>query len=218
MARFVNRTDKSNVKQIDKQQEISMTKKKDLVTQEEIDGLLKHVTDNNTNTNTKKSNQEQLTQLLQEIEIILDEASFEDSIDGTRIRVNYGTEIRRKARGGEVKLGDNTVKFQYIREIPIDYSKVPISFGNDAGTTTHVSINRVNEDYRITESYNILEETCPTLYEILGLLKRIYFMPEDFSNRLTVERIHKLRNMFSKEEILTFPSGSLDDKAGLIPF
>jgi hypothetical protein len=42
-------------------------------------------------------------------------------------------------------------------------------------------------------------------------------MPEDFSNRLTVERIHKLRNMFSKDEILAFPSGSLDDKAGLIP-
>jgi hypothetical protein len=48
-------------------------------------------------------------------------------------------------------------------------------------------------------------------------LKRIYFMPEDFSNRLTIERIHKLRNMFSKDEILGFPSASLDNKAGLIP-
>jgi hypothetical protein len=42
-------------------------------------------------------------------------------------------------------------------------------------------------------------------------------MPEDFSNRLSVDRIHKLRNIFNKDEILGFPSVSLDDKAGLIP-
>jgi hypothetical protein len=29
--------------------------------------------------------------------------------------------------------------------------------------------------------------------------------------------MHKLRNIFNKDEILTFPSVSLDDKAGLIP-
>jgi hypothetical protein len=191
-----------------------MTKKKDLITQEEVDRFLKRAYDNNTN----KSNQEQLLKLLQEIQIILDEASFEDSIDGTRIRVNYSTEIRRKGRGAEEEQGENIVRFQYIKEIPIDYSRVPISFGgNSNSTTTHVSNNDINEDYTIAESYDILEETSPTLYEILGLLKRIYFMPEDFSNRLTIERIHKLRNMFSKDEILTFPSGSLDDKAGLIP-
>jgi hypothetical protein len=192
-----------------------MTKKKDLITQEEIDRLLKRAYDNNTN----KSNQEQLLKLLQEIQVILDEASFEDSIDGTRVRVNYGTEIRRKGRGTEEEQRENIVRFQYIKEIPIDYSTVPISFGGNANsTTTHVSDNDINEDYyTIAESYDILEETSPTLYEILGLLKRIYFMPEDFSNRLTVERIHKLRNMFTKDEILTFPSGSLDDKAGLIP-
>jgi hypothetical protein len=192
-----------------------MTKKKDLITQEEIDRLLKRAYDNNTN----KSNQEQLLKLLQEIQVILDEASFEDSIDGTRVRVNYGTEIRRKGRGTEEEQRENIVRFQYIKEIPIDYSTVPISFGGNANsTTTHVSDNDINEDYyTIAESYDILEETSPTLYEILGLLKRIYFMPEDFSNRLTIERIHKLRNMFSKDEILTFPSGSLDDKAGLIP-
>jgi hypothetical protein len=190
-----------------------MTKRKDLITQEEVDRFLKRASDNNTN----KSNQEQLLKLLQEIQIILDEASFEDSIDGTRIRVNYGTEIRRKGGGGEEEQGENIVRFHYIKEIPIDYSKVPISFAGNANTTTHVSDNDITEDYIITESYGILEETGPTLYEILGLLKRIYFMPEDFSNRLTVERIHKLRNMFSKDEILAFPSGSLDDKAGLIP-
>jgi hypothetical protein len=190
-----------------------MTKKKDLITQEEVDRFLKCASDNNTN----KSNQEQLLKLLQEIQIILDEVSFEDSIDGTRIRVNYGIEIRRKGRGGEEKQEENIVRFHYIKEIHIDYSKVPISFGGNANTTTHASDNDINEDCIITESYGILEETCPTLYEILGLLKRVYFMPEDFSNRLTVERIHKLRNMFSKDEILAFPSGSLDDKAGLIP-
>jgi hypothetical protein len=189
-----------------------MTKKKDLITQQEIDRFLKCVSDNNTN----KSDQEQLLKLLQEMQIILDEASFEDSIDGTRIRVSYGAEIRRKG-GLEGEQRENSVRFQYIREILIDYSKVPISFGGNADITTPVSTNHINEDYIITESYDLLEETCPTLYEILGLLKRIYFMPEDFSNRLTVERIHKLRNMFSKDEILNFPSGSLDDKAGLIP-
>jgi hypothetical protein len=189
-----------------------MTKKKDLITQQEIERFLKRVSDNNTN----KSDQEQLLKLLQEMQIILDEASFEDSIDGTRIRVSYGAEIRRKG-GLEGEQRENSVRFQYIREILIDYSKVPISFGGNADITTPVSTNHINEDYIITESYDLLEETCPTLYEILGLLKRIYFMPEDFSNRLTVERIHKLRNMFSKDEILNFPSGSLDDKAGLIP-
>ena len=38
----------------------------------------------------------------------------------------------------------------------------------------------------IIESYDELEKGVPTLYEVLGLLKRIYFMPEDFSNRLVV--------------------------------
>jgi hypothetical protein len=42
-------------------------------------------------------------------------------------------------------------------------------------------------------------------------------MPEEFSNRLVVERIHKLRNMFSKDEILTLPSIDPSNKAGLIP-
>src|SRR5919198_4046182 len=143
-----------------------MTKKKDLITQQEIDRLLKRVFDNNTN----KSDQEQLLKLLQEMQIILDEASFEDSIDGTRIRVSYGAEIRRKG-GLEGEQIENSVRFQYIREIPIDYSKVPISFGRNADTTTTpVSTNRINEDYIITESYDLLEEICPTLYEILGLL------------------------------------------------
>jgi hypothetical protein len=174
---------------------MSMTKKKDLVTQEEIDNFLNPVSNNN------KSNQGQLLKLLQEMRVVIDGPTFEDSIDGTRIRIIYATEISRKGREGEQE--ENTVRFQYIKEIPIDYSKVPISFRNDVNT--------------ITESYSLLEENSPTLDKILGLLKRIYFMPEDFSNRLSVDRIHKLRNIFNKDEILGFPSVSLDDKAGLIP-
>jgi hypothetical protein len=194
---------------------MSMTKKKDLVTQEEIDNFLNPVSNNN------KSNQEQLLKLLQEMHVVIDGPTFEDSIDGTRIRVIYATEISRKGRE-EGEQEENTVRFQYIKEIPIDYGKVPINFRSDANTTA-VSANIVttNDDdineNPIIESYNLLEENSPTLHEILGLLKKIYFMPEDFSNRLSVDRMHKLRNIFNKDEILGFPSVSLDDKAGLIP-
>jgi hypothetical protein len=193
-----------------------MTKKKDLITQEEVNRFLNRVSDNK----TSKSNLEYVLKLLQELQIILDEGLFEDSIDGTRIRVKYDMDISRR-RGVEKEQRENAVRFQYIKEIPIDYSKVPVSFRDNANiaatSPSHATNNDINEDYLITESYDILEEASPTLYEILGLLKRIYFMPEDFSNRLTIERIHKLRNMFSKDEILGFPSASLDNKAGLIP-
>lgn len=193
-----------------------MTKKKDLITQEEVNRFLNRVSDNK----TSKSNLEYVLKLLQELQIILDEGLFEDSIDGTRIRVKYDMDISRR-RGVEKEQRENAVRFQYIKEIPIDYSKLPVSFRDNANiaatSPSHATNNDINEDYLITESYDILEEASPTLYEILGLLKRIYFMPEDFSNRLTIERIHKLRNMFSKDEILGFPSASLDNKAGLIP-
>ena len=191
-----------------------MTKKKDLVTQEEIDNFLNPVSNNN------KSNQGQLLKLLQEMRVVIDGPTFEDSIDGTRIRVIYATEISRKGREGEQE--ENTVRFQYIKEIPIDYSKVPINFRSYANTTA-VSANVVTTNDKninenpITESYSLLEENSHTLHEILGLLKRIYFMPEDFSNRLSVDRMHKLRNIFNKDEILGFPSVSLNDKASLIP-
>src|SRR5215216_8147935 len=135
---------------------MSMAKKKDLVTQEEIDKFLNHFSNN-------KSNQEQLLKLLQEMRVVIDGPTFEDSIDGTRIRVIYATEISRKGREGEQE--ENTVRFQYIKEIPIDYSKVPINFRGDANTTDE---NNINEN-PITESYSILEENNPTLYEILGL-------------------------------------------------
>ncbi len=195
-----------------------MDRKKDLVVLEEIDRCLRYVSKNN---NNNKSAQEQLLRLLQEMQITLEEPKVEDSIDGTRIRFTYTTAISRK-RGG---IDEGVIRFQYIKEIPVDYNKVPIRLGDDTTTgaaaaavddTPSPKINAIVDD-AIIESYDELEKGIPTLYEILGHLKRIYFMPEDFSNRLVVDRIHKLRNMFSKDEILTLPSIDLSNKAGLIP-
>ena len=171
---------------------MSMTGKKDLVIQEEIHECLKHISSINNN----KSRQEQLLKLLEELQITFDDPIFEDSIDGTRIRATYNTQIHRK--GGK----ENIIRFQCIKEFHVDYGNVPITFRDNTATI---------------ESYDILEKNSPTLYEILGLLKRVYFMPEDFSNRAVVDRIHNLRNMFKKDEILILPSIDLDDKTGLIP-
>ena len=192
----------------------------DLVIPEEIDRCLRYVSNNNNN----KSAQEQLLKLLQEMQITLEDSKVEDSIDGTRIRFTYATAISRK-RGGRV-IDEEVIRFQYIKEIPVDYNKVPIRLGDDNSTTSTIAIddtipqhdNAILKDATIIESYDELEkEGVPRLYEILGLLKRIYFMPEDFSNKLVIDRIHNLRNMFSKDEILTFPSVDLRNKAGLTP-
>lgn len=193
-----------------------MDKKKDLVIQEEIDKCLRYVYNNK-----DKSGQEQLLKLLQEMQITLEEPKVEDSIDGTRICFTYATAISRK-RGG---VDEGVIRFQYMKEIPVDYGKVPIRLRDNTTTgaaasavddTTSPKIDAIVED-TIIESYDELEKGIPTLYEVLGHLKRIYFMPEDFSNRLVVDRIHKLRNMFSKDEILTLPSIDLSNRAGLIP-
>jgi hypothetical protein len=190
-----------------------MSKKKDLVIPEEIDGCLRYVSDN-------KIAQEQLLKLLQEMQITLDEPIVEDSINGTRIRLTYATAISRK----KGRIDEAVIRFQYMKEIPVDYNKVPINFRDnttaapavdDTASASHKN-NAVAED-TIIESYDELEKGIPTLYEVLGHLKKIYFMPEDFSNRLVVDGIHKLRNMFSKDEILAFPSIDPSDKAGLIP-
>ena len=199
-----------------------MAKKKDLLTREEKDSCLKSISGNN-----NKLVQEQLSKLLDEMQISLDEPTFEDSIDSTRIRVTYVIAISRKGGGGGIDV--DAIRFQYIKEIPVDYSIIPIKIIdsiNDApvaaavdDTISHNNNNNndsIGQD-TIIESYDELENSIPTLREVLGLLKRIYFMPEDFSNRLVVDRIHKLRNMFSKDEILSFPSIDLRDKAGLIP-
>ena len=200
-------------------------KKKDLVTQEEIDKCLRYVSVGRKNNSAQE--QQQLLKLLQQMQITLDEPEIEDSIDGARIRVTYITAISRKKRAGVVD--EDAIRFQYIKEIPIDYNKVPIRLrdnNNTAGTASpavnhiisHNDDNANAEETTIIESYDELERgIIPTLYEVLGLLKRIYFMPEEFSNRLVVDRIHKLRNMFSKDEILTLPSIDPSNKAGLIP-
>ena len=195
-----------------------MSKKKDLVIQEEIDKCLRYFSEDNNNNN--KSAQEQLLRLLQEVQITLDEPIVEDSINGTRIRFTYITAISRKGGG----IDEAVIKFQYMKEIPVDYSKVPLELRHDItaastvnDTISHNNNNAIEEENTIIESYDELEKGIPTLCEVLGLLKKIYFMPEDFSNRLVVDRIHKLRDMFSKDEILTFPSIDLSDNAGLIP-
>lgn len=191
-----------------------MSKKKDLVIQEEIDKCLRYFSEDN------KSAQEQLLRLLQEVQITLDEPIVEDSINGTRIRFTYITAISRKGGG----IAEAVIKFQYMKEIPVDYSKVPLELRDNItaastvnDTISHNNNNAIEEENTIIESYDELEKGIPTLCEVLGLLKKIYFMPEDFSNRLVVARIHKLRDMFSKDEILTFPSIDLSDNAGLIP-
>ena len=188
---------------------MSMIKKKDLITQEEIDQCLKHISNNN-----DKTNQEQLLKLLQEMQITLNDPTFEDSIDGTRISAACTIEISRKGGGRAGEQGENVIRFQYIKEIHIDYGKVPINIRDDANNASYRT--DVTQD-PIIESYDTLEKSIPTLYEILGLLKRIYFMPEDFSNRLAIDPIRKLRNTFSKDEILTLPSIAFDDNTGLIP-
>jgi hypothetical protein len=200
-----------------------MSMKKDLVTQEEIDKCLRYVSVGRNN-NSAQEQQQQLLKLLQQTQITLDEPEIEDSIDGTRIRVTYITAISRKRAG---VVDEDAITFQYIKEIPIDYNKVPIRLrdNNNTGGGTASSVNHTishsdnaNAEETIIESYDELEKgIIPTLYEVLGLLKRIYFMPEEFSNRLVVDRIHKLRNMFSKDEILTLPSIDPSNKAGLIP-
>lgn len=193
-----------------------MSKKKDLVIQEEIDKCLRYFSEDNNN----KSAQEQLLRILQEVQITLDEPIVEDSINGTRIRFTYITAISRKGGG----IAEAVIKFQYMKEIPVDYNKVPLELRDNTtaastvnDTISHNNNNAIEEENTIIESYDELEKGIPTLCEVLGLLKKIYFMPEDFSNRLVVARIHKLRDMFSKDEILTFPSIDLSDNAGLIP-
>jgi hypothetical protein len=198
-----------------------MSMKKDLVTQEEIDKCLRYVSVGRNN-NSAQEQEQQLLKLLQQMQITLDEPKIEDSIDGTRIRITYITAISRKRAG---VVDEDAIRFQYIKEIPIDYNKVPIRLrdnNNTAGTASAVNhtishSDNANAEETIIESYDELEKGIPTLYEVLGLLKRIYFMPEEFSNRLVVDRIHKLRNMFNKDEILTLPSIDPSNKAGLIP-
>ena len=198
-----------------------MSKKKDLVTQEEIETCLSYLSSNNDNGN--KSVQEQLLKLLHETQISLDDSLVEDSIDSTRIRVSHAITISRKGEGKD----EGIIRFQYLKEIPIDYSRFPIRFretstlASNSSATDDIGSNRNNNDAIVEdtmiESYDEVQNMIPTLHEILGHLKKIYFMPEDFSNRSVVDRIHRLRNMFSKDEIFCFPSIDLSDKAGLIP-
>src|SRR5919106_4636828 len=150
-----------------------MSNKKDLVIQEEIDKCLRYISND-------KSAQEQLLKLLQQMQITLDEPMVEDSIDSTRIRVTYITTISRKGGG----IDEDAIRFQYIKEIPVDYSKVPIRLRDDNMTAAASAVdntishnnNAIAED-TIIDSYDELENGIPTLREVLGLLKKIYFTP-----------------------------------------
>jgi hypothetical protein len=191
-----------------------MTQKKELITEKEKDKVLKDAVDRS------NQNQVQLQDILRDMQITIDAPRLEDSIDGTRIRATRPTLISRKKGTGEQ--GEDVLRFHYIKEIPVDYNSVPISFRDrtvvtDKPRSDSTTQNNEIDEAVVTESYEKLDEASPSLREILGLLKRIYFMPEDFSDRLAVDRVHKLRKMFSKDEILALPSISPDNKSGLVP-
>jgi hypothetical protein len=132
-----------------------------------------------------ESKKEQFLKVIADTQIILDEPIYDDSINGTIIRAIYTLIVTRKG-------SKESLKFQYISQTSIDFNKSPIDYydGSDA----------------IIESYNFLERDIPTLQRILGLLKRNYFLPQDFSYKMATEHMNKLRQIFSKDEILAFPS------------
>jgi hypothetical protein len=194
-----------------------MNHKKELVTEKDKDKVLKDLSDR-VSPNQRKV---QLQDILREMKITLDDPILEDTIDGTRIRAIYPTLLSRKKGTGEK--GGEMLRFHYIKEVPVDYSNFPISFRDRASIITNkpksdtTTQNNEVAEAVITESYEKLDEASPSLLEILGLIKRNYFMPEDFSNRLAVDRIHELRKMFTKDEILVFPSVNPGNRAGLVP-
>lgn len=162
-----------------------------IVTQEAINHCLGYI---------DESNKGQFLELMAVTQIILDDPTFEDSIAGTNIRATYITTIIRKEKG--------QLRFQCVSEMSVDFNKIPIDFAVDGG----------HEDDPIIESYNILERHKLTLRDILGVLKRNYFMPRDFSDTLMIDHINKLREIFTEYEILTFPS--IDMRAlniGILP-
>jgi hypothetical protein len=194
-----------------------MNHKKELITEKDKDKILKDLSDR-ASQNQKKV---QLQDILRDMKITLDDPILEDTIDGTRLRVIYPTLLSRKKGTGEQ--GEEMLRFHYIKEVPVDYGNFPISLrdrasivANKPKSDTATQNNEVAEAV-ITESYEKLDETSPSLQEILGLLKRNYFMPEDFSNRLAVDRTHTLRKMFTKDEVLAFPSVNPSNRAGLVP-
>ena len=114
-----------------------MSIKRDLVTPEEIDNCLRSISDS-----SNTSAQDLLSKLVREIQISLDEPKVEDSIDGTRMRVTYTMAISRKR--GETDEG--VIRFQYLKEIPVDYSNVPIRLRDGYTTASGFAIEDDNED------------------------------------------------------------------------
>ena len=192
--------------------------KKDLVSKEEVDKCLRYIS----GTWNDRSARESLLKLLRETQMSLDEPEIEDSIDGTRVHISHILHVSRTREGKE----QDSIKFQYIKEIPVDYNSIPIRVSNNYTRPGESALQddrlysankNANSEDTVIESYEEIEKSLPKLCEVLGLLKRIYYMPEDFSNRLVIDRIHRLRNMFTKEEILCLPSIDINNKAGLVP-
>jgi hypothetical protein len=192
--------------------------KKDLVSKEEVDKCLRYIS----GTWNDRSARESLLELLRETQMSLDEPEIEDSIDGTRVHISHILHVSRTREGKEL----DSIKFQYIKEIPVDYNSIPIRVSNNYTRPAESALQddrlysadkNANSEDTVIESYEEIEKSLPKLCEVLGLLKRIYYMPEDFSNRLVIDRIHRLRNMFTKEEILCLPSIDINNKAGLVP-
>ena len=192
--------------------------KKDLVSKEEVDKCLRYIS----GTWNDRSARESLLKLLRETQMSLDEPEIEDSIDGTRVHISHILHVSRTREGKEL----DSIKFQYIKEIPVDYNSIPIRVSNNYTRPGESALQddrlysadkNANSEDIVIESYEEIEKSLPKLCEVLGLLKRIYYMPEDFSNRLVIDRIHRLRNMFTKEEILCLPSIDINNKAGLVP-
>ena len=130
-----------------------------------------------------ESKKEQFLNVIGDTQIILDEPIYDDSINGASIHAIYTLTVTRKGR-------KESLKFQYIGQTSIDFNKTPMGYHDESDA--------------IIESYNILERDIPTLHRILGL--RNYFLPQDFSYKMAIEHINKLRQMFSKDEILVFPN------------
>src|SRR5215207_7131843 len=136
-----------------------MAKKKDLLTREGKDSCLNFVSGNN-----NKSVQEQRSKLLDEMQISLDEPIVEDSIDGTRIRLTYVIALSRKGGG----IDEDAIKFQYIKEIPVDYSNIPIKIKDSTtGAAASAADDTVSHNNNNNNNSSIGEETLIESYDEL---------------------------------------------------
>src|ERR671932_1205950 len=106
--------------------------KKDLVSKEEVDKCLRYIS----GTWNDRSARESLLKLLRETQMSLDEPEIEDSIDGTRVHISHILHVSRTREGKE----QDSIKFQYIKEIPVDYNSIPIRVSNNYTRTAESAL------------------------------------------------------------------------------